>query len=103
MGHMFNMFTVHSVQNQWIFKAFTLRCDFCKKYLTFYIKKFNEKKSVLFVPSVCNSGTFLQAGCITGNQQSENVTQNGSWVLIMIKKMDLTVQSSQMTKTCVAA
>lgn len=52
------------------------------------------KKGLLFVPSVCNSGTFLQADCITSNQQSENVTQNGFWVLIMIKKMDLAVQSS---------
>lgn len=48
-----------------------------------------KKKSVLFVPSVGNSGTFLQAACITSNQQSENVTQNGFWVLITIKEMDL--------------
>lgn len=42
------------------------------------------------VPLAGNSGTFLQAACITSNQQSENVTQSGSWVLITIKEMDLT-------------
>lgn len=49
-----------------------------------------KKKSVLIVPLAGNSGTFLQAACITSNQQSENITQSGSWVLITIKEMDLT-------------
>lgn len=42
--------------NTFFMKAFSLQCDFCKKYLICYIKMYNKnQKSVLFVPSDGNS------------------------------------------------